>query len=226
MHNNIIALTGCRGVGKSTISDIIVNYINLVNKQKNTSDRAGKVSFADPLRYFIRSAFSDRAGEDSIYRKNELVHTSINSLGLTEVIDLSITNRELLIATAGYLRSLDNEIFCKILRDKISRVFYSPMFDKLVFDFGYTRVNTIVIDDLRFPIEKEYLNKFRYDEHCKVFIVKINRINNENLRDEDIEYKDYLEDEECDFVIETKYSDSLEDYSRDIINKFKELEIF
>jgi len=225
MNSHIIAFTGPRRVGKSLTCQILKNYYNIEGIKNQQGEPALIISFADPLRDFIKNNFGKETYFKTKTNKNDLVFTKIENIGVIKNFYFNFTYRDLLIKTANYLRSLDNEIFCKCLEEKINNI----EMNKILFSkFNEPNIKTpakyiYLIDDLRDETELNFLRtKFPY---LKTTIIKLNRKDNLNISEKDLEANDFLTDEVVDFVIETEYTENTNDYFESLLPKFKNIGI-
>lgn len=167
----IIAFSGPRGVGKTTIARIISDILY------NVKD-VYCLSFADYLREVIKEWYGEDIAILSTLRDKKDVPLKYLNIKYTKnnhfSLDTNITPRQLLINTGTYLRSLNEDIFCIALEEKINEI-------------ALTKGNSsvVVIDDLRFDNELKWLKSFPIPNWA-VTIERIDKI----LGTEDIE--DYI----------------------------------
>ena len=165
----IIAFSGARGVGKTTTARIIADILY------NVKD-VYILSFAEYLREVIGEWYGEDIAILSTMRDKKDVPLKYLNISYTEnlfSIDTNLTPRQLLINTGTYMRSLNEDIFCIELKNRI---------DKIVLE---KKDSLIVIDDLRFDNELKWLKSLE----TKNWAITLERIDKE-LGTENIE--DYI----------------------------------
>lgn len=204
---HVIAFTGYRTIGKTTTVNNISNYLTYC-KISNI-----KLSFADLLRNWIEEKYGSEIALDTKSNKN----MTVKKLKITTNTNLqfAITNRDLMIKTGEYLRSLDVNIFANAVCNKIKQIDLS---------FSKKENKVYLIDDLRFENElnqlkalERYINPYDLSDKIKVHIVYLNTPRAENVLQEDKEANDFINPALCDYVFCLPSTQELKQYNKEII---------
>lgn len=208
---HVIAFTGYRTIGKTTTVNTIAKHLDF------SQNKIIKLSFADLLRDWIQEKYGTSIANDTRNYKNK----TVNKLPILKdkKMQFDFTNRDLMIKTGDYLRSLDKDIFAKNVCDTI----------KYTFSFGANNMNYIyLIDDLRFENElnklkelESYINPYDLSDKIKVHIVYLTSPRVADILSSDIEAKDYIEPTKCDYTLALRHFDNTQEYITDIENFLK-----
>lgn len=177
---DILAFSGPQGSGKTTtcgiIRDILHDYKDVYS-----------ISFADFLRDWIRETFGNEICNLSTDRDMKDKPLTIPvTLGAGDTIvnvDTNNTPRDLLISAGTFLRSINEDIFCAAIENKINQI--DPKDNSL-----------ILIDDIRFKNELKWLKEIDYT----TTLIVIDRI--DVPAGQEI-IKDFLDYEEAEYIYQT-----------------------
>lgn len=149
----VMAFTGPRGVGKTTTSYLIREVLN------DTKD-VFNLSFADYLREWVSVAIDPMVvhwSKDRVLKDKRLGEIGlpgsfferVANRGYLVPLSTDMTPRDILIAAGTFLRSIDEDIFCKALHARVESI---PVKDNTI----------VIIDDLRFDNEVSWIKAMPY----------------------------------------------------------------
>jgi len=185
----IIGIVGKKGVGKDTTADILVN---LYDKDENTI--AIKMSFADPLKQGIAAFFGWKIGDlNNEYKKEEVD----NYWG---------------VSPRKVMQWFGTEVFRKKINELLPEVkneeFWTKKMDLAIgekiknFDEEFVNPKIIVIiSDVRFPNEVQYLRSFK-----KNSVIKVVRQSTSNNVDNHASEKSVDDIKDCDLIVGNNFS--------------------
>lgn len=192
----VLAFTGPRGSGKTTASLMIKNVLADLRD-------VYCFSLADYLRDWVSVAIDPRIAQwsrDRLLKDRPLAELALAgrladgyaSREYVVPLDTRMTPRDVLIASGTFLRSIDEDVFCKALGARIRAIENK---DDAV----------VVIDDLRFDNEVKWLKSLEVqsDHPYSVHTIHIDRM---DVDLESREIHDYISYEHCDlFFVPTTY---------------------
>lgn len=206
---HVIAFTGYRTIGKTTTANNIAEYLN------HCKIPTTKLSFANLLREWIKEKYGSEIEQDTKINKNK----TVKKLPVTKNISLqfNLSNRDLMIKTGEYLRSLDKDIFANAVCNIIKQI--NLCFPKKKQD------SVFIIDDLRFENEMEklkalefYINPYDLTDVINVHIVYISSPREKDVSEEDKNANDFIDPSLCDYTLYIGNIEQRDQYNLELVN--------